>query len=43
MFNKTLHRPMFRKGGSTGSAGTLVLRPAYKHQDKVMMVMMVVL
>ena len=21
MFNKTLHRPMFRKGGSTGSAG----------------------
>ncbi len=22
MFNKTLHRPMFRKGGSTGSAGT---------------------
>ena len=22
MFNKTLHRPMFRKGGSTGSKGT---------------------
>ena len=22
MFNKTLHRPMFRKGGSTGSQGT---------------------
>jgi hypothetical protein len=25
MFNRTLRRPMFRRGGSTGSAGTGIL------------------